>query len=931
MSHPSFAPATAEYRPPAHVHPQHSPLPSIAPPSLVIARLNPRASANWFPPWVADMTEVMSPQPFLAVRIFGAHFARPRSSSSEPLGLHFHTSYLLPIWSTGPLDLDSGGYFKIGGTSDDTTAGDVLRIDPPVKYGDGSHPQLYVHAYPYLRVRHTAGDEDFDPLPAGDQIGPHLFEPSSFKRLCQVINETTGSYIAAKSEIALQDRSSGGEEDVGDNWSTFSGPVDGYIEDPLGCVYDFLPFHDLNRLRLGMRSNSAYDPLTVYYQFTKDYTLNLDLRSRTMSWVINARRLFTHRAIVSSSSDQAVSLSATDWEKSHGQRDRQDDWDEDEWAEDDWDDSSLDCIYIDDPKPPIPLTRAKVIALDLFDVVFDREAAIKLALTRLLPIAQRSQDVSPLVRRYLECEALAIQAAPFAPYTDIARNTLQAICRLAGVSADSIGLERALKDLLQPLLHPDALQSLVCLKTAGFTLIGLCRIDQKTFQDHFSASVPAVVQETLCSDTCSPFCMMSSKFILGLVPLAQSLHPGIKNSEIILTTTSPHVSLVPAYDAGLPSVLVSRPTSTVLDSGFRISMPSLTLEGLSSLTSLLENPESRVEPMDIDQRPTSFLFSDFWHYRFPLGRGSFASVFAGSNIITGESIAIKIENSQSRAKQKEVLPYEAMVYRRLQGHPGIPSDHWFGCIDTCNVLVLDRLGPNLQDILYICRGRFSLKTISMLALQMLNRVEFVHSRGLILRDIKPENFAMGLDEDNVSTVYLFDFGLAKLFEHPVTHEHIPYRVNRDGMGTPRYCSYNMDLGRDQSRRDDLEALGNTLLFFYHGRLPWQGIHAPNVSWKYRRIGEMKEGRPFYELLERSPPEFTAYFDHVRGLAYEERADYTLLGSLFERRMKEEHWENDGAFDWIDGQKTERGTLLPGEYKFDLRFAQPLDERPTFFM
>lgn len=121
---------------------------------------------------------------------------------------------------------------------------------------------------------------------------------------------------------------------------------------------------------------------------------------------------------------------------------------------------------------------------------------------------------------------------------------------------------------------------------------------------------------------------------------------------------------------------------------------------------------------------------------------------------------------------------------------------------------------------------------------------------------------------------------------------------------------------EQGRRDDLEALGNMLLHLLHGRLPWQGIYAAA-----RRVGEMKAGRALQALLARSPPEFADYFGHVRGLAFGARPDYALLRGAFKSRMEREGWAYDArAFDWMRGGSLEKGTLVPGEYVWDTRFA-----------
>ena len=273
-----------------------------------------------------------------------------------------------------------------------------------------------------------------------------------------------------------------------------------------------------------------------------------------------------------------------------------------------------------------------------------------------------------------------------------------------------------------------------------------------------------------------------------------------------------------------------------------------------------------------------------------LGEGSFGKVYKVES--NNKYYAMKLE---SKKHSQGLLESEATIMTYLKGS-NIPKIELLTQNEEYNILIMELMGKSLEELINIHKN-FSIKTVCMLAYQMINILQFIHEKHIIHRDIKPDNFVMGLNENNAH-LFIIDFGLSKKFRSSKTLIQYPLIKKKKLIGTARYASIHALEELEQSRRDDLESVGYVLIYFLKGSLPWQGLKAKGKEERYRKILEKKKEISSEELCKGFPIIFQNFVYYVKNLDYLEEPEYENLKNMFIGFINNELNENfDFIYDW----------------------------------
>ena len=289
------------------------------------------------------------------------------------------------------------------------------------------------------------------------------------------------------------------------------------------------------------------------------------------------------------------------------------------------------------------------------------------------------------------------------------------------------------------------------------------------------------------------------------------------------------------------------------------------------------------------------LIDNIYKIKYKINKGGFGDIYLGNNIITHENVIIKLEYTCN--KENNSLLNEYNIYKILNNNKFFPTVYTYIYKQKCSILVLDILGPSIDMIFNKLKKKLSLKTVLMIMIQMIKRLQYIHSKNIIHCDIKPSNIILGNDI-NLNILKLIDFGISEFYYDLENNKHKEFDENQKFKGTVIFSSINAQKEVSLSRRDDLESLGYMFIYLLIGYLPWSKLNIQNKKRRFNKILELKQSISNEELFENCPEEIQTYLIYCKNLKFDETPDYEYLTNLFINLFNKNNFEFDNQYDWL---------------------------------
>ena len=339
------------------------------------------------------------------------------------------------------------------------------------------------------------------------------------------------------------------------------------------------------------------------------------------------------------------------------------------------------------------------------------------------------------------------------------------------------------------------------------------------------------------------------------------------------------------------------------------------INNINNINKIIKNDE---EKNGLQKNENQKEYGDYICYKeYQIGSGSFGQVLYGIHKNKSFEVAVKIINSETTS---ETINKEICFTKKLQKLIGFPMIYYTCVYEKNNIIVESLLGPSLDKLFKYCGRIFPLKTVCSIGKEMVKRLENIHEKGILHRDLKPNNFTWGnynssynninnynsTNNNNykldINTIYLIDFGLScSYWENNYSTKHYKLKNGLNFVGTLRYASLNSHKGIRQSRRDDLESMLYILIYFLKGKLPWQDIKAKQKEERHKLIFQIKSKVTIESLCKDIPEEFAELLKYVKSLQFDEKPYYGKFYAYFHNLITKlkngPMQENNFSFIW----------------------------------
>jgi len=241
-----------------------------------------------------------------------------------------------------------------------------------------------------------------------------------------------------------------------------------------------------------------------------------------------------------------------------------------------------------------------------------------------------------------------------------------------------------------------------------------------------------------------------------------------------------------------------------------------------------------------------------------IGGGAFGRLYIGKHIYTDERVAIKLQQEEGGI----VIRNEAKILKLLLNTDGVPRIKAFGKQSGINYMVLDLLGNNIERL----AGNIDYDNICVIIRSLVIIIENIHNKGVIHRDLKPDNVLFSLDNKRI---YLIDYGLSTMYIDE-DGKHLPEQTGREIVGNISYISRNIHSGIIPSRRDDLISVCYMAFYLLDGTLPWSLDNTDDIGF----VKDTIEFREYYG--NHTNTRIFEIYDYCNKLTFNQTPNYDYI-------------------------------------------------------